>query len=149
MRKYLSLILLLTLGVASGCAKKVPIHPGAVSNIDSYTYDLLLVEQPALESAKKDFEAGNLPTEAKTPLNAAIAEFNTTYAAWDAYHRGVSVDADKLQASVNALVAAVAALQKSLHKPPAPISDLIWNDFDCPNCYFEGGQLAAREGGTH
>lgn len=141
MRKYLALICLLTIGIATGCAKKVPIHPGAVSNVDSYTYDMLLVEQPALESAKADFLAGKLPEGAKDPMNAAIVQFNTTYAAWDAYHKGVSTDADKLQASVNALVAAVAALQKALNKPPAPVTFFL-------NPYYEGGQLAAMRGGA-
>lgn len=124
MRKYLALICLLSLGIASGCAKKVAIHPGAVSNIDSYSYDLLIGEQSALTQASADFKAGNLPSEAKAPLNAAIASYNVALAAWQSYHASGG-DASKLQAATSALIAAVGELQKVLGKNPATVSGIL------------------------
>lgn len=120
MKKYLALVFVLVLGIATGCGKKVPIHTGAVSNLDSYAYDLLLVEQSAIKSARADFAAGNLPAEAKAPLNAAIAQYNTTQAAWQTYHASGG-DGTKLQEALNSLVSAVAEVQKLLGKAPAPI----------------------------
>lgn len=123
MRKYLALMFVLTLGVATGCSKKVAVHPMAISNLDSYAYDLLLVEDAALRSARADFVAGNLPVEAKAPLNAAIAQYNIAQASWKTYH-AAGGDATKLQQALDALVTAVGEVQKLLGKSPAPIS---WN----------------------
>ena len=123
MIKALPLILLISL---LGCHKQAQVHPGAISNIDSYAYDILLVEQDAITSAKAAYLAGSLPPASKGPLNIAIAQYNVTQASWQAYHAGGG-DATKLQQSLTALVAAVGELQK-LIKPtqkPVQISWLI------------------------
>ena len=49
MKKLWLIPLLLML---SGCAKKVSVHPGAISNLDSYSYDILIVEQDAINNAR-------------------------------------------------------------------------------------------------
>lgn len=121
MRKYLALVCLLSLGISSGCAKKIAVHTNAVSNLDSYAYDLLIVEQDSISQARRDFQAGNLPAEAKAPLNAAIAQYDTTLAAWNSYHASQG-DATKLQEALNALVATVGELQKILGKKPGPVT---------------------------
>jgi hypothetical protein len=115
--KQLLIVLMLALPALNfGCATKVPVHPGAVSNIDSYAYDLLLVEQEAINSARTAFLAGQLPPNAKAPLNAAIAQYNITLGAWQGYHSGATKDSTVLQGAVDALVGAVGALQTSLGK---------------------------------
>jgi len=82
--KY-TMILSLCLALA-GCAKTVAVHPGAISNLDSYAYDLLIVEQDSINTAKAQYQAGQLPASAKTALNAAIDQYNITEATWQSYH---------------------------------------------------------------
>lgn len=123
MLKRIKLVPFLLILVLLGCAKKVEVHPGAISNLDSYTFDLLLVEQDALNQAKADFQAGKLPVAAKDALNYAISQYNITQAAARAYHDGGG-DATKLQQALASLVAAVGELQKLIAptKKPVPIA---------------------------
>lgn len=92
-----------------GCAKKVAVHPGAISNLDSYAYDVLLTEQDVLNQAKADVGTGTL--NAKTEVNAAILQYNTTLALWNTYHANGS-NADALTQSVSALVTLLGQIQK-------------------------------------
>lgn len=117
------MLFLFTLSLSLGCAKKpIAVHPGAISNLDSYGYDILLVEQAAILEAKNQFNAGSLPAAAKEPLNYAIQQYNLTQAAWQSYHAGNKDDA-KLQQALNALVGAVGQLQQMLgKKAETPIS---------------------------
>lgn len=114
--KVASLLLLCASLVTVGCAKKVAVHPGAVSNLDSYAYDVLLVEQDAISNAKAAFLAGSLPANSKDPLNAAIKQYDITLGAWQGYHGGLTTDATILQNAVDALIGAVAALEQSMGK---------------------------------
>ncbi len=115
------LCLLPLLALSSGCAKlRGPsIHPGAVSNLDSYAYDLLLVEQDSINQARALYLSNSLPATAKVPLNDAIKQYNVTLAAWAAYH-ATSQGADKLQQALDSLVAAVGEVQKILNKKATP-----------------------------
>ena len=119
MRKLCAIFALLIISV--GCHKKVPIHPGAISNLDSYAYDILLVEGQVLTEARAQYTAGTLPASAKPFLKNAIAQYNTTQAAWHAYHEQHVDNATALQDAVNALIAAVSQLQQSLGKQPATV----------------------------
>lgn len=111
MKTLLMLALLLS---SVGCAKKtVTVHPGAISNLDSYAYDVLLVEQDTINQAKTSFEAGQLPASAKDPLNYAAKQYTVTLAAWNAYHAGGS-NASVLQNAISVLVAAVGELMKQM-----------------------------------
>lgn len=112
----LSLLLLVT-----GCAKKVAVHPGAISNLDSYSYDILIVEQEVLTTARAQFTAGTLPPSAKPFLKNAITQYNVAESAWHAYHSEHSANATALQDAINALVAAVSQLQQQLGKTPAAV----------------------------
>ena len=118
MKLLLPLLLLLT-----GCSyihKTVPVHPGAISNLDSYAYDVLLAEQDAINTARAQYLGGTLPPGAKAPLNAAIDQYNVTMSAWKSYHlsgQGETV----LQQALNALVAAVGSLEKVLQKQPSSV----------------------------
>lgn len=112
-----------------GCQKKISIHPGAVSNLDSYAFDLLLVEQDVLAQARVDYLNGRLPEAARPAFNAAASQYNITQAAWQAYHSGHAANDTVLQDALNALVAAVGQLQQVLGKKPVPIGVLvIWQE---------------------
>jgi hypothetical protein len=129
MKQLLSLVVVAALLSGMGCAKKVvSVHPGAISDYDSYAYDILLVEQSAINEARSQFVAGNLPPAAKGPLNTAITQYNLAEAGWKAYH-GTGGDATALQQAIDALVAAVGILQKALggSVAPAPAGMLILN----------------------
>jgi hypothetical protein len=81
----------------------------------------LLADQDVINAAKAQFAAGNLPSAAKTPLNQAISAYNIAESAWQGYH-SAGGDSTALQQALDALVAAVGALQQVLGKPaPAPV----------------------------
>lgn len=120
MRKRIKLLSFLLILALLGCAKKVGVHPGAVSNLDSYAYDVLLVEQDVLTQAKADFTAGKLPPQAKDPINAAVNQYNVTQAAWQSYHAGGG-DATTLQQALASLVAAVGEVQKLIAPSKKPV----------------------------
>ena len=124
MRSLLVALTFLSIALTSGCAAKktVAVHPGAVSNLDSYSYDVLLVESAVLELASTDLKAGKLPETAKSFLNTAIKQFNVTQAAWHAYHDQHAGNDTVLQDAINALVGAVGQLEQVLGKAPKPIS---------------------------
>jgi hypothetical protein len=126
--KQLSTALTL-LGVLAtvGCGKKVAVHPGAISNLDSYAYDVLLAEQDVLNQAKSDYQAGTLGDNAKAPLNAAIAQYNVTQDLWQTYH-ATGAGADKLSQAVAVLVTLLGDIQKLRGKSTAPVpaSNLTW-----------------------
>lgn len=121
-------VLLFSLMLCVGCAKKVPIHPGSISNLDSYSYDVLLAEQDVLNAAKADFLAGNLPNSSKDALNAAIKQYNVTQDLWQGYHAN-GANADALSQGLSALVTSVGDIQKLRGKSatgPVPSSGLAW-----------------------
>jgi hypothetical protein len=116
-RLVVATIITLTL-FTLGCAKKISVHPGAISNFDSYAYDVLLVEQDVLNQAKADVISGTLPASTKDKVNVAIAQYNTTQALWQTYHAS-GVGADKLDQALALLVTAVGEIQKLRGKAPA------------------------------
>lgn len=118
MKQTLLLVLCL---LFTGCNKTaVPTHPGAISNVDSYAYDVLLVEQDVINTARADYMAGKLPPAAKDLLNAAIAQYNVAQSAWQSYHASGG-DATALQTAINALIGAVGGLQQALGKTPTTV----------------------------
>lgn len=116
---------MLILAGSIGCARKASApHPGAVSNLDSYSYDILITEQAVLNQAKAEYAGGQIPPSVKSFLNAAINQYNVAQSSWQTYHAG-GQNADALQQAINALVGAVASLQKEMGKPgPGPLSCL-------------------------
>jgi len=129
MRLVTVAVLCLSIALTVGCQKKpvVAVHPGAVSNLDSYAYDILLVESAALDSAIADYHAGKVPEGAKSYLNDAIRQFNLTQAAWHGYHDNHATgDESKLRDALNSLVSLVAELQQVLGKSPTPKTAGLW-----------------------
>lgn len=104
------------IAAADGCAKKVGVHPGSISNLDSYAYDLLLVEQDVLNQAKASYAAGSLPESAVPVFNKAVAQYNVAQSAWHAYHDQHAANDSALSDALNALVGAVGELQRTLGK---------------------------------
>lgn len=125
MKRLLCILALITASL--GCGKKVTVHPGAISNLDSYAYDVLLVEQDVLNQAKADYQSGALGDAAKAPLNGAIKQYNITQDLWQSYHAGGN-NADVLSKSLSALVTLVGDIQKLRGKSatPVPTSGLTW-----------------------
>ena len=115
-------IIALLLFISVGCAKlglqKPAMHPGAISNLDSWAYDILIVEQDAIGTAKAQYDSSQLPPSAKVPLNAAIDQYNIAIAAWKTYHAS-GQGQPALQQALDALIAAVGALEQALHRQPA------------------------------
>src|SRR5215475_9426063 len=98
--KQLLLLLLLPLCGCSYIHKNVPVHPGAISSLDSYAYDVLLAEQDAINTARAQYMGGTLSPAAKAPLNAAIDQYNITMSAWKSYHASGNGEGE-LQAALN------------------------------------------------
>ncbi len=122
MRYAVLLFIAITMTLTTGCAKKtVAVHPGAISNFDSYAYDILLVEQDAINQAKAAYTANSLPPEAKDPLNYAITQYNAAQTAWQAYHAN-GANQSTVQQAIDALIAAVGILHNILNKKPTPVS---------------------------
>ena len=85
-RRYNIAAVCLSLLLLAGCgAKQYTIHPGAVDEFDSRTYDLLLAVQGGLDQAKAEFAAGNLPERAKAIINSAGESHNLLDGAWRSY----------------------------------------------------------------
>jgi hypothetical protein len=123
LRTLVAIWLVLSVMLLGGCAAKktVAIHPRAISNLDSYTYDILLVEQDAINAARASYASGQLPEQAKPYLAKAIDQYNVTQGAWHAYHDQHAGNESALQDALNALIGAVAQLEQVLGKAPAPV----------------------------
>ena len=133
MKKIVAILALLL--VTGACHKKVvSVHPGAISDYDSYSYDILTVEQSALNEAKAQYLAGNLPAGAKDPLNTAIAQYGTALAMWQGYHASGG-DSSALAQAIQALVTAVGTLQQFLGHQPAPAKPIVYLNGGYPYRY--------------
>lgn len=125
MKTWLAIVTVLLMFVdGTGCSylhkNAPPVHPGAISNLDSYSYDILLAEQAAINNARAQYMGGSLPASAKGPLNAAIDQYNVTMSAWQSYHANGQGET-ALQQAINSLIAAVGALEKALQKQPTSV----------------------------
>jgi hypothetical protein len=112
--KLLKLLLAIPLLMLAGCSKKVAVHPGAINNLDSYAYDLLLVEQATLTQAKLQWASGQLPASVKSTLNIAIDQYNVTEDAWQTYHGTGGSNEGALQQALTTLVTVMGDLAKLL-----------------------------------
>jgi hypothetical protein len=106
--------LLLVVMTLAGCAAKT-IHPGAVSQFDSQTYDTLLVAQDSIETAKKDVNLTSLPA-GHAAINTAIMSYNTTMDTYLLWKQSGSGDQSKVSAAIAKLLVDVAQIQKAAGK---------------------------------
>ena len=112
MRRAVALILLLMV-TACGSARR----PGAVSQADSDTYDLLLIAQSAIEETRLQIESGQLPDSIRPVHNRAVDAYNLTRDAWLLYRTvaaGPGTTPQELQKAVETLFEHSAALTLSI-----------------------------------
>jgi hypothetical protein len=99
----LGLVLIVPLLISlSACAATYPLHPGAVNLTDSSAYDALLIAETAIDQARLDYKAGQLPSNAKAALDALIRAYNVARDSWLTY-RGAIAENVPAQAYLNQL----------------------------------------------
>jgi hypothetical protein len=102
-----------------GCAA-ASIHPGAVSTLDSTTYDALVTANAAINQAKSDVAAGTLSASGNQIINDTVAAYNVARGAWLAYRHAV----EALAPGSAAPAAETAALQSALASLTEAIANL-------------------------
>ena len=103
-----SLCVVLLIGMI-GCQPR-QVHPNAVSQLDSDTYDALVTANAAINSAKDQLATSALPASAGQTINYTVAAYNTAGGAWLTYRHTV----ESLAPGAAAPAAETAALQSSL-----------------------------------
>lgn len=101
--KHLTMVpLLALLLLGSGCNRSaIPRHPNAIDQLDSNTYDTLIVAQAVLDNAKIAVKQGKIPESAKPIINAGGAAYNAVRDLWLDYRASPSVSlADKIFSAV-------------------------------------------------
>lgn len=116
----LSLILtMVLLASASGCAIHYTVHPGALNSTDSAAYDALLIGQATIDQARIAYQAGQLSTAAKTPLDALIQSYNIARDSWLTYRGAVATNSPpgvyltQLNTNISNLTNAISALKEA------------------------------------
>lgn len=137
LRTWPALLLLLVLAVSGCVSKNYQIHPGAVDEFDSRTYDVILSAQAGLDQAKVEYEEGNLPARALAIINRAGDAYNALVSAHSLYREwkltGVRpADAEEasledVQAKVERLIRKVNRLVQDVLKlfQPEPASSFL------------------------
>lgn len=103
----------------SACAAHYAIHPGAINATDSAAYDALLVAETAIDQARLDLKAGQLPSSAKGPLNSLIQTYNVARESWLTYRGAVATSTppqtylDQLNKNLSDLANAIQALKEA------------------------------------
>jgi hypothetical protein len=115
-----ALLLAALLILASGCAARYTVHPGALNKTDSAAYDALLIAETAIDQAKLANRG-----EPKELLNRLIQTYNVARESWLTY-RGVLTTSvppqaylDRLNQSLTDLMAAIRALEEATRSASA------------------------------
>jgi hypothetical protein len=66
------------------------IRPGALNQIDSATYDTLLVAQATIDDARPAFEAGRLPANARATFETLVRSYNVARQSWLTYRGAIA-----------------------------------------------------------
>jgi hypothetical protein len=77
--------------LASGCAARLAVHPGAINAVDSAAYDALLIAEAAIDQAKAEYAAGDLAGNKKA-LDALIASYDVTRLSWLTYRGALTTN---------------------------------------------------------
>jgi len=85
--KTLALVLMipLSLSTTACAANRYVIHPGALNQADSISYDTLLVAETAIDNARTDYQAGRLPESTKAAFNTLVRSYTVARDAWLTY----------------------------------------------------------------
>ncbi len=109
-----ALLLAVLVTLASACAVRYTVHPGALNKTDSAAYDALLIAETAIDQAKVANQG-----EPKDVLNRLIQAYNVARESWLTY-RGVLTTSDPPQAyldrlnqNLTDLMAAIRALEEA------------------------------------
>jgi hypothetical protein len=86
-----TVLLVAVLLVAAACTARYTVHPGAINTIDSAAYDSLLVAQAAIDQARSQYAAGQIPAKKKA-LDALIASYNVARASWLTYRGALTTN---------------------------------------------------------
>jgi hypothetical protein len=111
-------LVLAVLFLASGCAARLAVHPGAINQVDSAAYDALLIAEAAIDQAKAEYAAGQLAGN-KQALDALIASYDVTRLAWLTYRGALSTNVpsqaylDTLNKNLTDLTNAIRALEEA------------------------------------
>jgi len=111
-------IAILLLLVSTGC-HGYQVHPNAINQFDSVTYDALLAAKTTIDTGRDHLASGVLPDRVKPALNAIIAAYNVTRPIYLAWHAAVEKGepADGYLADLNRNMAdlsrAIAAFRES------------------------------------
>ncbi len=65
MKPFILLLLVPLMLPTTTCAAHYRIHPGAVNATDSAAYDALLIAEAAINRARMDYQAGQVPADAR------------------------------------------------------------------------------------
>src|SRR2546425_9753250 len=109
-------LLLALLLLASACAVRYTVHPGALNKTDSAAYDALLIAETAIDQARTEYQTGRLPVgdkDAKAALDALIASYNIARESWLTYRGAITTNVprqvylDKLNRNLSDLTNAI------------------------------------------
>jgi hypothetical protein len=114
----LVLVVVLVLSFAA-CVTHYRSHPGALNIADSSAYDALLIAEAAIDQARLDSKAGQLPDAARNPLAALITAYNLTRDAWLTYRGAIATNVpaqsylDQLNRNLADLMVAIRQLKEA------------------------------------
>jgi hypothetical protein len=90
--KTLVLLFLPIVLMASGCAPRYTVHPGALNATDSVAYDTLLIAQAAIDQARVENQTRPLSGDAKDAFNTLVRSYNVAREAWLTYRAAIAAD---------------------------------------------------------
>ena len=114
------LVVVVVLFVASACTARYTVHPGALNTADSAAYDTLLIAEAAIDQARTDFQAGQLPGKAKDALNTLVQSYNLARESWLTYRGAIATNVppqmyfDKLKQNLSDLTDAIRAFREQV-----------------------------------
>lgn len=111
-----SIVLAIAILLLQSCAM-VPLHPGAVSKLDSQSFDVLLIAQAVIDQGRAELAAGSLPEGLRPGLMRLIDAYNIARSAWLTYRNavkaGTAVNEQTMKSAMETLSAALNAFQRS------------------------------------
>jgi hypothetical protein len=94
-------------------------HPGALNTADSAAYDTLTIAQAAIDQAKADYQAKQLPPGAKDTINTLVQSYTVARESWLAYRGAIATNVpsdayfQKLNKNLSDLISAIQAMRES------------------------------------
>jgi hypothetical protein len=86
------LALPLLLSTSACAATHYTVHPGALNQADSVTYDTLLIAETAIDDARADYQAGRLPGNTKSAFDTLVRCYNLAHQSWLTYRGAIAAN---------------------------------------------------------